>query len=103
MMLTRKAKITLFRCFWLGTMCGVSFSLACHDPSRLVNGQVNYLANWPISIHATATNQTSNQPYVGGYSTVADNACETCHMSHNASGQARLLRGSDELACMSCH
>lgn len=77
--------------------------LACHDPSRVVNGQVNYLQNWPVSIHATATNQTSNQPYVGGYSTVGDNACESCHMSHNASGQARLLRGSDELACMTCH
>jgi predicted CXXCH cytochrome family protein len=77
--------------------------LACHDPSRVVNGQVNYLANWATSIHATATNQTSNQPYAGGYSTVADNACGACHMSHNASGQARLLRGADELACMSCH
>jgi predicted CXXCH cytochrome family protein len=77
--------------------------LACHDPSRIVNGQVNYLANWPTSIHATAMNQTSNQPFVGGYSTVADNACEGCHMQHNASGQVRLLRGYDELACMSCH
>jgi predicted CXXCH cytochrome family protein len=77
--------------------------LACHDPSRVVNGQVNYLANWAMSIHATATNQTSNQPYVGGYGTVADNACQGCHTSHNASGQARLLRGSDEISCISCH
>ena len=77
--------------------------LSCHDPSRVVDGQVNYLANWAVSVHATATNQTSNQPYVGGYGTVADNACEGCHMSHNASGQARLLRGSDEIACISCH
>jgi len=77
--------------------------LSCHDPSRVVTGQVNYLSNWAISAHATATNQTSNQPYVGGYSTVADNACGACHMSHNASGQARLLRGGDELACIACH
>jgi len=77
--------------------------LACHDPSRAVNGQVNYLSNWAISVHATATSQTSNQPYVGGYSTVADNACGACHMSHNASGQARLLRGADDLACIACH
>jgi predicted CXXCH cytochrome family protein len=77
--------------------------LACHDPSRIVNGQANYLQNWAVSIHATATNQTSNQPYVGGYGTVADNACSGCHMSHNASGQARLLRGSDDAACLSCH
>ena len=77
--------------------------LSCHDPSRVVTGQVNYLSNWAISAHATATNQTSNQPYVGGYNTIADNACGACHMSHNASGQARLLRGGDELACTACH
>ena len=44
-----------------GALC-----LACHDPSRVVTGKVNYLSNWAISAHATATNQTSNQPYVGG-------------------------------------
>jgi len=89
--------------FLVRDSAGGQLCLACHDPSRIVNGQVNYLANWSVSIHATATNQTSNQPYVGGYSTVADNACGSCHMSHNASGQARLLRGADELACINCH
>jgi predicted CXXCH cytochrome family protein len=77
--------------------------LACHDPSRIVSGQTNFLANWPVNIHATATNRTLNQPYVGGYPTVAENACVSCHQPHNAAGQARLLRGPDEQACLSCH
>jgi predicted CXXCH cytochrome family protein len=87
---------------------GGQLCLACHDPNRVVggqatNGQTNYLANWPVSIHATATNHTTNQPYVGGYNSVAENACNQCHMSHNAAGPARLLRGADEQACLACH
>ena len=82
---------------------GGQLCLACHDPSRIVNGQPNFLANWPVNIHATATNRTLNQPYVGGYPTVAENACVSCHMPHNAAGQARLLRGADEQACLNCH
>lgn len=77
--------------------------LACHDPNRMVSGHTNYLANWAVSIHATATNRTTNQPYVGGYNSVAENACSACHMSHNAAGPARLLRGADEQACIACH
>jgi predicted CXXCH cytochrome family protein len=77
--------------------------LACHDPNRTVSGHTNYLANWTVSIHATATNRTTNQPYVGGYMTVAENSCNACHMSHNAAGPARLLRGSQEQACIACH
>jgi predicted CXXCH cytochrome family protein len=77
--------------------------LACHDPNRVVIGQANYLANWAISVHAVSTNRTSNQPYVGGYGTVRDNACNACHVSHNAAGPARLLRGTDEQVCLSCH
>ena len=81
-----------------GALC-----LACHDPNRVVNGNVNFLGGWAVSAHATATNTTSNQPYVGGYGTVAGNACTNCHMEHNASGPVRLLRGSDEKACLACH
>jgi len=81
-----------------GALC-----LACHDPNRVVNGGMNYLGGWVISAHARASNTTSNQPYVGGYGTVASDACTSCHMPHNASGPARLLRGNDEQACLSCH
>ena len=80
-----------------------SLCLACHDPNRVVNGSLNYLGGWAVSAHARAANTTSNQPYVGGYGTVASNACTNCHMPHNATGPSRLLRGSDEQACLSCH
>jgi len=77
--------------------------LACHDPTRVVNGQSNFLAGWGLSVHASASNTTSNSPYVGGYSTIAQNGCNACHMPHNASGPARLLRGPNELDCAACH
>jgi predicted CXXCH cytochrome family protein len=77
--------------------------LACHDPTRVVNGQANFLAGWTASIHATANTTTSNTPYVGGYSTIAQNGCNSCHMPHNASGPIRLLRGSNEQDCSTCH
>ena len=81
-----------------GALC-----LACHDPNRVVNGSLNFLGGWAVSAHARASNTTSNQPDVGGYGTVAANACTSCHMPHNAAGPARLLRGNDEQACLSCH
>ena len=80
-----------------------SLCLACHDPTRMVNGQGNYLAGWSTSVHATATNGIQSTPYVGGYPTVSQNACNSCHMPHNASGPARLLRGADEQDCIACH
>jgi predicted CXXCH cytochrome family protein len=82
---------------------GGRLCLACHDPERQVNGRVNHLSGWPTSIHAKAVNTTKNQPDVGGYRTVAANACNACHVSHNSPGAARLLRGKDEQACVGCH
>jgi predicted CXXCH cytochrome family protein len=80
--------------------------LACHEPgNRIVNSQSNYLAGWTNGIHATAGNRTVSQSagYVGGYSTVAQNACDSCHAPHNAPGAARLLRGTNENDCVGCH
>ncbi|HLJ25831.1 MAG TPA: cytochrome c3 family protein [Candidatus Angelobacter sp.] len=80
--------------------------LACHEPgNRTVNGQTNYLGGWTNSVHATAANKTANQSTVnlGGYATVALNACESCHETHNAPGAARLLRGKNEADCAACH
>lgn len=80
--------------------------LACHEPGiRTVNNQSNYLAGWNNSIHATAGNQTANQPgvSVGGYPTVAQNACSACHATHNAPGAVQLLRGKNENDCVTCH
>jgi len=90
-----------------GQMC-----LACHDPTRTMTGQPNPLAGWSASIHQVATNQVANSANVGSYPTVAVNACTSCHMEHNASGPARLMRlatpatpGVDPATqdCVTCH
>jgi predicted CXXCH cytochrome family protein len=77
--------------------------MACHDPNRVMPGQTNPLANWMTSAHAISASKTANQPSVGGYATVAQNACSACHASHNAAGAARLLRGANEQDCIACH
>ena len=77
--------------------------LACHDPNRVIPGKTNGIAGWTTSIHATANNRTANQPPVGGYATVSQNACASCHMEHNAAGAQRLLRGPAEQDCVACH
>jgi predicted CXXCH cytochrome family protein len=77
--------------------------LACHDPNRAMSGKVNPLAGWATGIHTTATNKTIAQANVGSYPTVAQNACLSCHMPHNAGGAARLLRGPNEQDCLACH
>jgi Doubled CXXCH motif (Paired_CXXCH_1) len=90
-----------------GQMC-----LACHDPNRIVQGQINPLAGWPSSIHQSAANKVSTSAHVGSYVTVAQNACSSCHMEHDANGPARLLRQATPPApgvdaatqdCMTCH
>ena len=90
-----------------GQMC-----LACHDPNRVVQGQVNPLAGFTGSIHQTATNQVSSDGHIGSYSTVGVNACNSCHMSHDSVAPARLLRPATPAAtgidpatqdCMTCH
>ena len=77
--------------------------LSCHDPTRVVTGQVNYLGGWALSAHASSTIVAANNPYVGGYGTVGANGCNGCHTPHNAAGPARLLRGPDEQDCAACH
>jgi predicted CXXCH cytochrome family protein len=90
-----------------GQMC-----LACHDPNRVVQGQVNPLAGFTNSIHQTATNQVSPDAHAGSYPTVGVNACTSCHMSHDSVAPARLLRPATPAApaydpvtqsCMTCH
>ncbi len=86
--------------------------LACHDPTRVVQGQINPLAGFTGSIHQTATNQVSPDGHIGSYPTVGVNSCNSCHMSHDAVAPARLLRpatppspGNDSVTqdCMTCH
>ena len=80
--------------------------LACHDPTRTSvggNNQVNPLAGWAIGAHAIATNKVAASVKLGNYGTVGGNACTSCHQSHNAQGPVRLLRGTNEQDCISCH
>jgi predicted CXXCH cytochrome family protein len=89
--------------FLVMNAAGGQLCLACHDPKRATSNQTNPLAQWSTSIHATAVNTSTNQPPVGGYNTVAQNACSSCHAQHNGAGAARLLRRANEQDCMSCH
>jgi predicted CXXCH cytochrome family protein len=87
--------------------------LACHDANpRTVNGVVNPVAEWSTSVHATSINNVAPAANMGSYSTVAQFACLSCHMPHNANGAAGLLRGAvpadptmdpATAACMTCH
>lgn len=86
--------------------------LACHDPNRVVQGQVNPLAGFVNSVHQTATNQVSPDAHAGPYATVGVNSCNSCHMSHNSVAPARLLRPATPAApsldpvtqsCVTCH
>ncbi len=78
--------------------------LACHatDP-RNVNMQDNPIAGWTTSIHANAGNMVNPNAGLGGYSTVAEFACNSCHVPHSAGGPAGLLRGTNENDCIICH
>jgi len=82
---------------------------ACHDPNRPAGGpgagqwQKNPITLWTNSAHATASNTVAANAGVGDYSTVAQNACISCHMPHNAPGPTRLTRQPNELDCAACH
>ena len=91
---------------------GGRLCLACHDVNaRTVEGTNNSLTSWPNSAHALSTVAVSQKARLGGYATVKDFACSTCHASHNALGTA-LLRKSPNLttnvdetsqSCFTCH
>ena len=77
--------------------------LACHDPNpRTVNGHDNPLAMWSVGIHATSGTLVNPAANLGGYASVTDFACQSCHVSHNAGGTG-LLRNSNEADCAVCH
>jgi predicted CXXCH cytochrome family protein len=81
-----------------GQMC-----LACHDPTRVIGSKVNPIADWSTSAHALSTDKISPTAQLGSYSTVAADACISCHAVHNATSASRLLRGQNEQDCIACH
>jgi predicted CXXCH cytochrome family protein len=94
----------------------------CHDPHEdryrkflKVNDRAGALCtschtmrNWSGSAHATSTananaaRNRASDPLP--YSTVADNACESCHLPHAAPRPEHLLNDAEERAvCLACH
>ncbi len=98
-----QAKDLVSRNFLVKDSSSGQLCLACHDPSRQIGGQVNPLADWPTSAHAQSASKISPSALLGSYTTVATDACISCHTPHNASGATRLLRGQDEQDCIACH
>jgi predicted CXXCH cytochrome family protein len=92
---------------------GGQICLSCHETNpRTVNGKTNPLAQWSTSIHAQSVNNVAASAKLGSYTTVAQFACLSCHMPHNANGAAGLLRGVNPppanmdpatMSCMTCH
>lgn len=91
-----------------GALC-----LACHTTApRTVNAHENPLAQWTTSVHATSGVQVNPAAGLGGYSTVAEFACQSCHTTHNAAGSVGLLRNpvpsvanvdTTSQSCITCH
>ncbi len=77
------------------------------------DNQYNAFTQWKQSIHASAVHKVSkNAKGIGPYGSVNENACLSCHASHNAPGGAQLLSGPtpenpnmDAVTqnCISCH
>jgi hypothetical protein len=81
--------------------------------SRKNASQYNPFTSWRESVHALAAHKLSKGTKVGGpYSTVSENACMSCHTSHNAPGGPELLTGPTPSVpdmdattqdCIGCH
>jgi predicted CXXCH cytochrome family protein len=83
--------------FMVRSNVGGALCTACHDTTR------GALKGWSAGKHATATNSVNAGAQLP-YSTVAVNACASCHSGHNTSGTgARLLRGDQGTTCANCH
>ena len=87
--------------------------LSCHEiKPQTVNGRDNPLANWNLSVHGRSAAQVAPAAGLGGYTTVAEFACLSCHAPHNAGGAAGLLRNpsppltdvdTTSQSCTKCH
>jgi predicted CXXCH cytochrome family protein len=87
--------------------------LSCHTATpRTVNTLDNPLTRWTTSVHATSAAAVNPVAGLGGYSTVAEVGCSSCHSMHNAGGAAGLLRNpspvvanidSTSQSCIACH
>ncbi len=93
---------------------------ACHDPHNNELGDFlraptrrgalcltcHQLDGWRRSAHANSgrpvpATLTTGEPLA--FTSLADNACGTCHVSHGAPQRERLLRGPTQDLCLGCH
>ncbi len=73
---------------------GSALCLMCHKNA--------YWSTNP-SIHQSSPKTMPTGLSHTGYSTVANNGCESCHKPHSAPGAARLLKSTEEGVCDPCH
>lgn len=95
---------------------------SCHDPHDNSIGnflvmdqlkselckQCHQMNGWGLSSHSLSTatwNGNGNDPFPNtDYLSVDNNACESCHTPHNASGKEQLMNyATEEDNCLVCH
>ena len=94
--------------------------VACHDPHNNELGNFlripelegalcmtcHQMTGWRTSVHAHSPRTvplTVTQGVQLPYYSMADNACRSCHISHNAPRREYLLYASPSRLCLSCH
>ncbi len=87
--------------------------LSCHTTTpRTVNSINNPLARWTTSVHATSAALVNPVSGLGGYSSLSEFGCQSCHSMHNAGGAAGLLHNptpalpnvdNTSQGCVTCH
>lgn len=92
---------------------GGAICLSCHTTQpRTVNSRKNPLELWSAGIHATSGVQVNSSAGIGGYSTIAEFACQSCHVTHNAGASVGILRNpvppvsnvdTTSQSCILCH
>jgi predicted CXXCH cytochrome family protein len=74
---------------------GSALCLTCHQKS--------FWSTTPASHRTSTRSFTAAQGAHTGYTTVADNACESCHKPHSGIAAARMLKNIEEKTCDACH
>jgi predicted CXXCH cytochrome family protein len=91
---------------------GSALCFACHDAApRTLNGRDNSLTAWPNSAHAKTNVGVAPKAGLGGYSSVSEFACSSCHASHGALGMGLLRKNPNRppnvddtsQSCFTCH
>jgi predicted CXXCH cytochrome family protein len=94
--------------------------IACHDPHNNELGDFlripeqrgalcrscHDMTGWEVSAHALSPRRVPEYVTNGErlpYNSLADNACRSCHLSHNAPQRQQLLYAQASQLCINCH